>query len=39
VIEELGDVIYCWACLCVALGQKPSELLADSRAKIVGRLG
>ena len=38
-IEELGDVIYYWACLCVALGQKPSELLANSREKIVGRLG
>jgi NTP pyrophosphatase (non-canonical NTP hydrolase) len=33
-IEELGDVIYYWACLCVASGRKPSELLAASRARI-----
>ena len=38
-IEELGDVIYYWACLCVASGQQPSERLAKSRDKIVGRLG
>ncbi|MGZ3351023.1 MAG: nucleoside triphosphate pyrophosphohydrolase family protein [Xanthobacteraceae bacterium] len=37
-IEELGDVIYYWCCLCVASGQKPSELLAKSREKITGRL-
>lgn len=38
-IEELGDVIYYWAGLCVASGQKPSELLAKSREKIARRLG
>jgi NTP pyrophosphatase (non-canonical NTP hydrolase) len=37
-IEELGDVIYYWACLCVASGQQPSALLAKSRDKITGRL-
>ena len=37
-IEELGDVIYYWCCLCAASGQKPSELLAKSREKITGRL-
>lgn len=36
--EELGDVIYYWACLCVATGQQPSEMLAKSREKITGRL-
>jgi NTP pyrophosphatase (non-canonical NTP hydrolase) len=36
--EELGDVIYYWACLCVASGQRPSALLAESREKIVHRL-
>jgi NTP pyrophosphatase (non-canonical NTP hydrolase) len=37
-IEELGDVIYYWACLCVASGQPPSQLLAKSREKIAGRI-
>jgi NTP pyrophosphatase (non-canonical NTP hydrolase) len=37
-IEELGDVIYYWACLCAAAGEKPSELLAKSREKIAGRV-
>ena len=37
--EELGDVIYYWACLCVASGQKPSALLAKSREKIMRRVG
>ncbi|MGJ5029068.1 nucleoside triphosphate pyrophosphohydrolase family protein [Bradyrhizobium sp. HKCCYLS2038] len=36
--EELGDVIYYWACLCVASGQKPSALLAKSREKIAHRI-
>lgn len=36
--EELGDVIYYWACLCVASGQKPSALLTKSYEKIVRRL-
>jgi len=38
-IDELGDVIYYWACLCAATGQKPSELLEASAAKINRRLG
>jgi NTP pyrophosphatase (non-canonical NTP hydrolase) len=36
--EELGDVIYHWACLCVASGQKPSALLARSHEKITRRV-
>jgi NTP pyrophosphatase (non-canonical NTP hydrolase) len=38
-VDELGDVAYYWACLCVATGQKPSELLAASAARINRRLG
>lgn len=38
-VDELGDVIYYWACLCVATGQKPSELLSASAARISRRLG
>jgi NTP pyrophosphatase (non-canonical NTP hydrolase) len=37
-IEELGDVIYYWACLCAATGQQPSELLKASAAKIRRRI-
>ncbi|MCP3382481.1 MULTISPECIES: nucleoside triphosphate pyrophosphohydrolase family protein [unclassified Bradyrhizobium] len=37
-IEELGDVIYYWACLCAATGQQPSELLKASAAKIKRRI-
>ncbi|MBR0713325.1 nucleoside triphosphate pyrophosphohydrolase family protein [Bradyrhizobium liaoningense] len=37
--EELGDVVYYWACLCAALGRKPSEVLAASKAKVERRLG
>ena len=33
-IDELGDVAYYWTCLCVAAGQNPAELLAQSRCKI-----
>ena len=33
-IDELGDVVYYWACLCVASGRKPSEVLTASRSKI-----
>ncbi|HLZ03487.1 MAG TPA: nucleoside triphosphate pyrophosphohydrolase family protein [Bradyrhizobium sp.] len=33
-IDELGDVIYYWACLCAASGRKPSEVLTASQAKI-----
>jgi len=35
--EELGDVIYFWACLCLCAGRKPSQVLAASRRKIVSR--
>lgn len=37
-VDELGDVIYYWACLCAATGQKPSELLEASAKKIKRRL-
>jgi NTP pyrophosphatase (non-canonical NTP hydrolase) len=37
-VEELGDVIYYWACLCAATGQQPSELLKASSAKIKRRI-
>ena len=37
-VEELGDVIYYWACLCAATGQQPSELLMASAAKINRRI-
>ena len=33
-IDELGDVIYYWACLCAVLGRKPAEVLAASQLKI-----
>lgn len=38
IVEELGDVVYYWACLCVAAGRQPSEVLAERAAKIGGRL-
>ena len=38
-VDELGDVIYYWACLCAATGQQPSELLKASAAKINRRIG
>jgi len=37
-VEELGDVVYYWACLCAATGQQPSELLKASAAKIKRRI-
>ena len=36
--EELGDVAYYWARLCVAAGKPPSEVLERSQAKIDTRL-
>ena len=33
-IDELGDVVYYWACLCAASGKKPSDVLAASRLKV-----
>ena len=38
VAEELGDVAYFWACLCLAAGRQPSDVLAASAAKIDARL-
>ncbi|HWC04413.1 MAG TPA: hypothetical protein VHF87_16780 [Methylomirabilota bacterium] len=35
--DELGDVAYCWARLCVVTGMAPSTLLARSRAQIEWR--
>jgi len=37
-IDELGDVIYYWACLCAASGKEPSEVLAASKSKIGHRI-
>ena len=37
-VEELGDVVYYWACLCAATGQQPSALLDASAAKIKRRI-
>jgi NTP pyrophosphatase (non-canonical NTP hydrolase) len=36
--EELGDVLYYWACLCRVAGVAPTELMNASRAKIDGRI-
>jgi NTP pyrophosphatase (non-canonical NTP hydrolase) len=38
VAEELGDVIFYWAALCVACGRPPSDVLAASRTKIEARI-
>jgi NTP pyrophosphatase (non-canonical NTP hydrolase) len=38
-VDELGDVVYYWACLCAATGRKPSDVLDASVAKIKRRLG
>ncbi len=37
--DELGDVAYYWACLCVASGRKPSDVLEASKAKIERKVG
>lgn len=37
-LEELGDAVYYWSCLCMAMGRQPSEVLAASKAKIEGRI-
>jgi NTP pyrophosphatase (non-canonical NTP hydrolase) len=34
VVGELGDVIYYWVRLCLAVGRDPADVLAASRAKI-----
>ena len=36
--EELGDVIYYWACLCRVAGASPLDLMEASRRKIDGRI-
>jgi NTP pyrophosphatase (non-canonical NTP hydrolase) len=36
--DELGDVAYYWAALCVAAGRSPSDVLAASKAKIEARI-
>ncbi|MDD9876293.1 MAG: nucleoside triphosphate pyrophosphohydrolase family protein [Magnetovibrio sp.] len=36
--DELGDVAYYWANLCLAIGKSPSDVLAASRAKIEAKL-
>jgi NTP pyrophosphatase (non-canonical NTP hydrolase) len=35
--EELGDVVYFWACLCLCAGKQPSQVLDASRRKILSR--
>jgi len=37
-LDELGDVVYYWACLCVAAGQNPADVFTQSRRKIESRL-
>jgi NTP pyrophosphatase (non-canonical NTP hydrolase) len=39
VAEELGDLVYYWACLCAAAGCTPSEVLERSARKIADRTG
>jgi NTP pyrophosphatase (non-canonical NTP hydrolase) len=36
--EELGDLVYYWAAFCVAIGRRPADVLAASRAKIEARI-
>ncbi|HYE52894.1 MAG TPA: nucleoside triphosphate pyrophosphohydrolase family protein [Azospirillaceae bacterium] len=38
VADELGDVAYYWAALCVAVGRSPAEVLAASHAKITAKV-
>lgn len=38
VAEELGDVLYYWAVLCVACGRSPADLLTASKTKIEARI-
>jgi NTP pyrophosphatase (non-canonical NTP hydrolase) len=37
--EELGDVIYYWACLCAISGRRPSDVLRQSADKVQRKLG
>ena len=39
IAEELGDLLYYWACLCAAVGRTPSDLLERSARKIADRAG
>lgn len=36
--DELGDLAYYWAALCVAIGRSPEAVLAASRTKIERRI-
>ena len=36
--EELGDVLYHWVRLVTALGCKPEDIMAASRAKIAAKV-
>jgi NTP pyrophosphatase (non-canonical NTP hydrolase) len=38
VSEELGDLVYYWAALCMAIGRRPADVLAASHAKIEARI-
>lgn len=38
VADELGDLAYYWAALCVAVGREPADILSASRAKIEARV-
>lgn len=37
--DELGDVIYYWACLCTVSGRRPSDVLRASAEKVERKLG
>jgi 2'-5' RNA ligase/NTP pyrophosphatase (non-canonical NTP hydrolase) len=37
--DELGDVIYYWACMCVICGRTPSDILRASAEKVERKLG
>jgi len=37
--DELGDVMYYWCRLAAAIGRKPEDILAASRAKIDAKAG
>lgn len=37
--DELGDVIFYWACLCTMAGRAPSDVLRQSAEKVHRKLG
>ena len=37
--DELGDVIFYWACMCIITGRAPSEVLKASAEKVERKLG